>query len=275
MDNANSPEYLDKILSQVIENLKRTQHAPSVQMQDVPRSPMAAGMDDDADDAMDDEDADANPDVRYTQRQWDKFTSKVGELSESEDEEANDRLGVRRQPGQRRRRNIMDYQNPNAIADGIDSGAGTPVRSLNGESGRVTKNASPAPRRSRSRASSTKGATNGRTSAAARSTAASSRRSSAAPAEPAEPTEPAEKAEPVDEDVEMEQESTEAKPPNGTSRSPSAGPAEKQLTPPESPAAATETVAAAADTTAAEEPTAGNEDMEMADGEEQIVKKEE
>merc|ERR1711939_299144 len=37
MDNANSKEYLEKILTQVLENLKRTAHAPSVQMTDVPR----------------------------------------------------------------------------------------------------------------------------------------------------------------------------------------------------------------------------------------------
>lgn len=31
MDNANSPEYLEKIKNQVIENLRRTSFAPSVQ----------------------------------------------------------------------------------------------------------------------------------------------------------------------------------------------------------------------------------------------------
>jgi histone deacetylase 1/2 len=37
MQNANSPEYLDKILTQVLVNLGRTKFAPSVQMTDVPR----------------------------------------------------------------------------------------------------------------------------------------------------------------------------------------------------------------------------------------------
>lgn len=37
MQNANSPEYLNKILTQVLQNLSRTKFAPSVQMQDVPR----------------------------------------------------------------------------------------------------------------------------------------------------------------------------------------------------------------------------------------------
>lgn len=158
MDNANSPEYLEKIRSQVIENLKRTAFAPSVQMTDVPRNSLGPGMDDDADDAMDDLDADQNPDVRYSQRDWDKYISKDGELSESEDEEANSNMGIRHQPGQPRRRNIMDYQNPNAAPDDFDSRLGTPdvARSINGEtSARGTKNPSPAPgRRSASRASS-------------------------------------------------------------------------------------------------------------------------
>ncbi|OCK85011.1 hypothetical protein K432DRAFT_422138 [Lepidopterella palustris CBS 459.81] len=266
MDNANSPEYLDKIRGQVIENLKRTAFAPSVQMTDVPRSPFAPGMDDDADDAMDDEDADNYPDVRYTQRDRDKYISKDGELSESEDEELDSNMGIRRQPGQRRRRNIMDYQNANAVADDYDiSRLGTPdvARSMNGDaaSARGTKNPSPAPgRRSVSRASSTRpvaSATNGTSNAAGmRSNGTSSR--TRAPAVPAD----------EDEDVEMEEEpaalnhsyshslasadEAAADPPTGTtaqaqaaregSRSRSPGFA---VTPPESPAAEQPAAAAA------------------------------
>ncbi|KAJ2807900.1 histone deacetylase [Coemansia helicoidea] len=37
VDNSNSPEYLDRIKNQVLQNLRRTCFAPSVQMQDVPR----------------------------------------------------------------------------------------------------------------------------------------------------------------------------------------------------------------------------------------------
>ncbi len=115
MDNANSQEYLDKIKLQVIENLKRTTFAPSVQMMDVPRDP------DDADDhLLDDLDEDEHKDQRYTKRRWDKYVEKEGELSESEDEEENERNGVRRQPGARKRRNIMDYQNANAVIDDED-----------------------------------------------------------------------------------------------------------------------------------------------------------
>lgn len=138
MDNANSPEYLEKIKQQVLENLKRTQAVPSVQMQDVPRQPM--GMDETLDEEearLDDEEADqeASKDRRYTQRLWDKRVERDDELSESEDEEMGDSVGVKRQPSRPRRRGIMDFQNPHAPAD--ESGANTPMdddaRSLNGD----------------------------------------------------------------------------------------------------------------------------------------------
>ncbi|KAK0939640.1 histone deacetylase [Friedmanniomyces endolithicus] len=139
MDNANSPEYLEKIKRQVYENLRRTlQAAPSVQMQDVPRHKM--GMNetgDEEEDRLDDEEADlnANKDRRYTQRLWDQKTVREDELSESEDEEMAEAAGVRKQPGRERRRGIMDYRNPHAPGD--DSGANTPAsedaRSLNGD----------------------------------------------------------------------------------------------------------------------------------------------
>ena len=115
MDNANSPDYLSKIKIQVIENLKRTTFAPSVQMTDVPRDP--EGMDDEADAILDDADEDDNKDARWSKRRWDKYVEKEGELSESEDEEENERNGVRRQPGAQKRRNMMDYQN---LAGGLN-----------------------------------------------------------------------------------------------------------------------------------------------------------
>ena len=115
MDNANSPEYLEKIKNQVIENLRRTAHAPSVQMTDVPRDP--EGLDDEADAILDDLDEDENKDHRYTKRRWDKYVEKDGELSESEDEEENETNGVRRQTHLPKRRNMMDYQNADAVPD--------------------------------------------------------------------------------------------------------------------------------------------------------------
>lgn len=147
MDNANSPEYLQKISQQIFENLKRTTtFAPSVQTQDVPREPIGmpfSGPDgepetlDEQEDRLDDEEADAesSKDRRYTQRLWDKKTERDDEFEESDDEEIAEANGVKRQPGAPpRRRGIMDYQNPHAPAN--DSGAGTPVddaRSVNGD----------------------------------------------------------------------------------------------------------------------------------------------
>ena len=122
MDNANSPEYLEKIKVQVIENLKRTTFAPSVQMTEVPRDP--EGMDDEAEHMLDDLDEDENKDKRYTKRRWGKYIEKEGELSDSEDEEENERNGVRRQPGASKRRNMMDFQNADAVIDDEDPGSG-------------------------------------------------------------------------------------------------------------------------------------------------------
>lgn len=123
MDNSNTPEYLDKIRSQVVENLRRTAFAPSVQMTDVPRNPLLDGMDDEADAIMDDLDEDENKDRRYTKRRFDQYIEKPGELSESEDEEENAANGVRPQPGAVRRRNRIDHRN---IDSGLDSGIATP-----------------------------------------------------------------------------------------------------------------------------------------------------
>ncbi|KAK2756998.1 histone deacetylase [Arachnomyces sp. PD_36] len=126
MDNANSKEYLEKIRNQVIENLKRTAFAPSVQMTDVPREPLVEGMDDEADAILDDLDEDENKDKRYTKRRFDQYIEKDGELSDSEDEEENQANGVRRQPGVPFRRNAINYRNIDAADSGIDSAIATP-----------------------------------------------------------------------------------------------------------------------------------------------------
>ncbi|KAI4192428.1 MAG: hypothetical protein LQ350_008652, partial [Teloschistes chrysophthalmus] len=132
MDNANHKEYLEKIQIQVIENLKRTNaHAPSVQMTDVPRDPI--GMNDDDEAALDDLDEDTHPDQRKTKRQWDKYIERDDELSASEDEEENQRNGVRKQPGMKRRRNIMNFQNPEAVADDDEVVDGAATNGTNGK----------------------------------------------------------------------------------------------------------------------------------------------
>lgn len=127
MENANSKDYLEKIKIQVIENLKKTAHAPSVQMTDVPRTTLIGGADDE-DDVMDDLDDDENKDTRHTKRRWDQRITRDDELDESEDEEESRANGVQVQAGQPKRRNIMDFQNANAAASDVemDSGIATP-----------------------------------------------------------------------------------------------------------------------------------------------------
>lgn len=126
MDNANTKDYLDKIRAQVVENLKRTAFAPSVQMTDVPRDPLVDGMDDEADATLDDLDEDENKDKRYTKRRFDQYIEKPGELSDSEDEEENAANGVRRQPSALHRRNQINYRGIDVADSGIESGLATP-----------------------------------------------------------------------------------------------------------------------------------------------------
>jgi histone deacetylase 1/2 len=128
MENANSKDYLEKIKIQVIENLKKTAHAPSVQMTDIPRTTLTGGTEDD-DHELDDMDEDDNKDTRNTKRRWDQRITRDDELEESEDEEEAHANGVRPQDGQTKRRNIMDYQNVNAAASDVDmdSGMASPV----------------------------------------------------------------------------------------------------------------------------------------------------
>ncbi|OOF96028.1 hypothetical protein ASPCADRAFT_207375 [Aspergillus carbonarius ITEM 5010] len=126
MDNANTKEYLDKIRTQVVENLKRTAFAPSVQMTDVPREPLVEGMDDEADAILDDLDEDENKDKRFTKRRFDQYIEKPGELSDSEDEDEAAANGVRRQPGVLKRRNQVNYRNLDVNDSGLESGMATP-----------------------------------------------------------------------------------------------------------------------------------------------------
>lgn len=52
MNNANSPEYLNKVLNQVLQNLERTKFAPSVQLQPVPRDREEQAPDEESNEAM-------------------------------------------------------------------------------------------------------------------------------------------------------------------------------------------------------------------------------
>ncbi|KAI1871105.1 hypothetical protein JX265_006145 [Neoarthrinium moseri] len=130
MENANSPEYLEKIKNQLIENLRRTAHAPSVQMQDVPPDfPQTLTEEEEAE--LDDMDEDESKDMRMTQRQWEKQREPDNEYEESDNEELERANGIHPQNGNAgRKRQFTDYQNPD-LAD--DSGAPTPVGGNNAE----------------------------------------------------------------------------------------------------------------------------------------------
>ncbi|KAI1103655.1 hypothetical protein F4804DRAFT_309497 [Jackrogersella minutella] len=121
MENANSPEYLDKIKNQLIENLRRTAHAPSVQMQDVPRHSMGA-MSDEEEAELDDLDEDENKDVRMTQRQWEQRIERDNEYEESDNEDMDRANGVHRNGSTRP--SFMDYRNSDVE---VDSAAMTPA----------------------------------------------------------------------------------------------------------------------------------------------------
>jgi histone deacetylase 1/2 len=124
MENANSPEYLEKIKNQLIENLRRTAHVPSVQMQDVPRHSLGAMTDED-DAELDDLDEDENKDVRMTQRQWEQRIERDDEYEASDNEEMEKANGIHRNGGSRR--TFQDYRNSDAEPD---SGAATPTNGI-------------------------------------------------------------------------------------------------------------------------------------------------
>jgi histone deacetylase 1/2 len=125
MENLNSVDYLEKIKTQVIENLKKTTFAPSVQMQDVPRQPLG-GMTDEEEAELDDLDEDENKDVRNTQRRSEQRIHRDDEFEDSDDEEDARMNGAMPQPGLKKKKNIMDYQNPDAAPDSGENGGPTP-----------------------------------------------------------------------------------------------------------------------------------------------------
>ncbi|PTD13507.1 Histone deacetylase RPD3 [Fusarium culmorum] len=118
MENSNSREYLEKITSSVIDNLRQTGPAPSVQLQDVPRKPFG-GMTDEEEAELDDLDEDENKDVRMTEHRWDKHVEHDNEFEASDDDEMARVNGATRQNGNKRsftdyRKGEMDVDNPDA-----------------------------------------------------------------------------------------------------------------------------------------------------------------
>ncbi|KAJ2768893.1 hypothetical protein IWQ57_003342, partial [Coemansia nantahalensis] len=81
MDNANTPEYLAKIHAMIAEQLRSVPHAPSVQMQEVPRDWP------DSDGEEDDRELDTNPESKVTRRQRDARVVPHTELYDSDGED--------------------------------------------------------------------------------------------------------------------------------------------------------------------------------------------
>ncbi|KAH6657021.1 hypothetical protein BKA67DRAFT_177582 [Truncatella angustata] len=129
MENANSPEYLEKIKNQLVDNLRRTAHVPSVQMQDIPPD-FPHTMTEEEEAELDDLDEDDNKDMRVTQRQWEKRREPDNEFEESDNEELERANGIQPQNGASRKRQLMDYQKSDA---GDESGAPTPTSGNNTE----------------------------------------------------------------------------------------------------------------------------------------------
>ncbi|KKA30586.1 hypothetical protein TD95_001092 [Thielaviopsis punctulata] len=128
MDNANSPEYLDKIKAAVIDNLRHTAPAPSVQMQDVPRQPLG-GMTDEEEAELDDLNEEMHKDSRMTQREWEKKVANEAEFEpDSDDEEMAHSIGGRRPNGSKRPFN--DFRNDDMD---VDSGNATPANGVDTE----------------------------------------------------------------------------------------------------------------------------------------------
>lgn len=122
MENSNSPEYLNKITAAVIDNLRQTGPAPSVQMQDVPRKPFG-GMTDEEEAELDDMDEDENKDVRITPRLWDKSIENNAEFEPSDDENLAARNGVTRQNGATNR--VFNDHGDDGESGSKDAPAGT------------------------------------------------------------------------------------------------------------------------------------------------------
>ncbi|ORY57822.1 histone deacetylase domain-containing protein [Pseudomassariella vexata] len=122
MENANSPEYLEKIKNQLIENLRRTAHVPSVQSTDIP--PHLPGVvSDEEDAALNDMDEDEHQDVRMTQRQWEQRIERDNEYEDSDNEDMDKQNGIHRNDNPKR---YHEYSKSDAEVED-DSGAPTPA----------------------------------------------------------------------------------------------------------------------------------------------------
>ncbi|CRK10002.1 hypothetical protein BN1708_009872 [Verticillium longisporum] len=128
MENSNSTEYLEKVKAALIDNLRHTAPAPSVQMQDVPRQPFG-GMTEEEEAELNDLDKDENADTRMTQDRWDKRVQNDAEFEESEDEDMDAANGMTRPRGAKKRA-FNDFSKGEEEAN---STAPTPVNGTSAE----------------------------------------------------------------------------------------------------------------------------------------------
>ncbi|GAA5978999.1 hypothetical protein JCM10908_002766 [Rhodotorula pacifica] len=114
-EDLNTPEYLEKIKTQVFENLRHTGGggAPSVQMQAIPRTAL------DEDDDVDEDERD--PNVRRHQTDTDRRIQRDDEFSDSEDEGEGDRRDRQSHRGSSSR--PSKSRSPSAVAAGSSSAA--------------------------------------------------------------------------------------------------------------------------------------------------------
>ncbi|KAJ1677640.1 histone deacetylase (class I) Clr6, partial [Spiromyces aspiralis] len=107
MENANSREYLDSLISEIYEHLRHVPHAPSVQMHQVPRDWVT-------DDSEDDEDEDEHADTRHSQRRAEKRVANDAEYSDSdgEGESQRNRKNFRRSAPNRRIQRLTTTATP-------------------------------------------------------------------------------------------------------------------------------------------------------------------
>ncbi|KAK9463849.1 uncharacterized protein V1516DRAFT_668861 [Lipomyces oligophaga] len=120
MQNANSKEYLDRVMQYVLENLSRTKFAPSVQMTEVPR--------DRPEEEPEDEDTEEAKEMRGgTQSDWDTHVQRDGELSDSEDEGEGGRRDIHSHKGRKRTKalNVNGFNNTGS-ASSVPGTPGTP-----------------------------------------------------------------------------------------------------------------------------------------------------
>ncbi|KII93636.1 hypothetical protein PLICRDRAFT_694782 [Plicaturopsis crispa FD-325 SS-3] len=121
-EDMNTRGYLDRVKNIVMENLRQVGGPPSVQMSDIPRTPIDALMDD----PNEDEDL-IPPDVRRPQRLLDSRRQADGDLSDSDDEGEGGRRNHARHRDEREHDSASRSSRADSIGDGRKFGIGVGI----------------------------------------------------------------------------------------------------------------------------------------------------